>query len=100
MAEAKDWLTFVYFSYTLEAAHGKRTVQLAVVPDAVEPKAGPGRGHKTPRPTAENAADKTCHHDEGMFLPPATAERLRAINRAPDVVKDAYREGRISLGSS
>ena len=29
-------------------------------------------------------------------MAPRTAKQLRAINRAPDVVKDAYREGRIS----
>ena len=29
-------------------------------------------------------------------MPERTAKQLRSINRAPDTVKDAYREGRIS----
>ena len=48
-------------------------------------------------------AGGTKHHDanvrvaRSMFCRHAISEeRLRAINRAPDAIKDAYREGRIS----
>jgi hypothetical protein len=74
----------------LEGAHGKRTVQLAIVPDAKELVAGPGRGHK-----AEEDVNKQSASNAGCFNPRTTG-LVRAINRAPDAVKEAYREGRIS----
>ena len=74
----------------LEAAHGKRTVQLAIVPDATPPKAGPGRGHK---PDCAEIKQPAIAADG---FTQRTAGQLRAINRAPDTVKEAYREGRIS----
>jgi hypothetical protein len=67
----------------------ERALQLEAVPE--------------PMPVAERVAaaaevrwskDDATPHDEGMHHPQrhATAERLRAITRAPDAVKDAYRE--------
>lgn len=58
----------------------ERSLQLETVP---EPKQG-------------ERVDVTSSHDDTKLPPRATVARLRAINRAPDAVKDAYREGRIS----
>jgi hypothetical protein len=52
----------------------------------LETVAEPRQGERT---------DLTSGHD-GPKLDERTAKRLRSINRAPDIVKDAYREGRIS----
>lgn len=76
------------FRPILEAAIGKKQVQLAVVPDAkdpVPPPPGPGRGHK--------AEPKATPDERGSLSVPGHTqeEYLRAINRAPDAVKDLYR---------
>jgi hypothetical protein len=76
----------------LELVHGKRAAQLETVAEAAAPKAGPGRGHKQ-----ESVDDKTVRHDGGLFSERST-ERLRAINRAPDAIREAYKDGRISQG--
>jgi hypothetical protein len=58
----------------------ERSLQLETVPEAEQGK----------------RMDLTSSHDDKKSAPPATVARLRAITRAPDAVKDAYREGRIS----
>lgn len=68
-----------------------RALALQAVPEAQKPPPGPGRGHKS---RVHNSEEETARHDGGEFSGRVT-ERLRAINRAPDAVKDAYREGRI-----
>ncbi len=70
----------------------ERTLQLETVPQAMPPKPGPGRGHKVSREIIEG---KTKGNECPSFSDRAE-KQLRAINRAPDAVKDAYREGRIS----
>jgi hypothetical protein len=59
----------------------ERALQLETVPE--------------PRPANQYTASATAH-DEPKQIDAATTKRLRAITRAPDAVKDAYREGRIS----
>lgn len=63
----------------------ERALQLETVP---EPMPGPGRGRR------ELQQEKTGN--DCPPFPDRTAKQLRAITRAPDAVKDAYREGRIS----
>lgn len=53
---------------------------------------------------SQNTGDSLSHHNDGIEnirekgarVPTATVERLRAINRAPDAIREAYKEGRIS----
>jgi hypothetical protein len=71
---------------TADGVDAERVLALDTVPKA---KPGPGRGH-----VAEEVQEEKNRHDGGSF-PPRTSQRLRAINRAPEAVKDAYREGRI-----
>jgi len=59
----------------------ERALQLETVPEAEQ-------GKRTDRLG-------TSYRDDKKSLVPAQAARLRAITRAPDAVKDAYREGRI-----
>jgi hypothetical protein len=66
----------------LAARLGDRALQLEEVG---LPQTSPGRGH---------VGEKNPHH-EGSFGA-KTSERLRAINRAPEQIRDLYREGRIS----
>lgn len=66
----------------------ERALQLEVVS---EPSPGPGRGHKK-----ELKEEKNPIEGGSFAIGKKQAEKLRAINRAPDAVKDAYREGRIS----
>lgn len=69
----------------------ERTLQLETVPPAKAPKPGPGRGKRK----EASAQEETTAHDEPSFSD-AAGKRLRAITRAPEAVRDAYREGRIS----
>jgi hypothetical protein len=68
----------------------ERALQLEAVPEPAAPKAGPGRGHVKEKPE-----EKTRGTECPMFSP-RHEKQLRAITRAPDAVKDAYREGRVS----
>lgn len=65
----------------------ERALQLETVPEPSGPKAGPGRGKKSESKTVGNECPRFSDR---------STKQLRAINRAPDAVKDAYREGRIS----
>lgn len=49
---------------------------------------------------SENNEESPTRHDGGMVAgtaTPRTVERLRAVNRAPESVRDAFKAGRISL---
>lgn len=77
----------------------ERTLQLETVAEA---KATPevaamGRAARAAKAADAhvNCGDSLSRHDGGLDGA-RSAERLRAITRAPDAVKDAYREGRIS----
>lgn len=59
---------------------GKRAAQLETVAE----------------PRAANQYTKDASRHDGGKQNDRTAQRIRSITRAPDVVKDAYREGRIS----
>ncbi len=68
----------------------ERALRLEAVPEPDKP--GPrDKGHDGPQ-----LADGPDKGHDGPQFSPREAKRLRAINRAPDAVKDAYREGRIS----
>ena len=68
-------------------------LQLETVPEAAVVPNPSGRNQHAHEDTGNDCPKP----DSGVVsFPERTAKQLRAINRAPDVVKDAYREGRIS----
>ncbi len=70
------------FRAYLEAEIGKKAADLETV--------SPGsQGERTDR-------DETSPHGEGKLQSHAQQERLRAILRAPELVQDLYKQGRIS----
>ena len=88
----RDWATFVsdpmpwglgknpkLFMELLQQSQGKRAAQLETVPEPAEP----GRGKEKE------------DHDDPLFGR-AAERRLRAINRAPEIVAELYREGVIN----
>ncbi|MDX2054057.1 MAG: hypothetical protein SFV15_16780 [Polyangiaceae bacterium] len=67
----------------------ERVLQIETVPEAAT----------TPNPAGKNQHSKpkeVSPHDEGQPIPHAKAERLRAVTRAPDVVKDAGSGGALA----
>lgn len=73
--------------------NASKAVALATVAEAEKPKAGPGRGHK--------AKEETNPQNAGPFssrAADAEAERLRAINRAPEPARDLFRADLMSKG--
>jgi hypothetical protein len=70
------------FRPLLEAANGKKAVQLGTVADP-QVHAGPGRGHK--------GEEKTNCDGRNSFPDREKASRVRAILRAPEQVRDLYR---------
>lgn len=69
----------------------ERALQLETVPEPQKPGARPINS-----PEPKELAGGPINSPEAKELAPQTKSKLRAINRAPDSVKDAYREGRIS----
>jgi hypothetical protein len=65
----------------LERIHGKQAVQLVTVPEASKPG---------PKPDGE-----PINSSEANNLSPQTLSKLRAINRAPEPVREMYRNGLI-----
>lgn len=75
----------------------ERSLQLETVPEPAPAPNPTGRNqHTKPEGQLVSGGYEVKGHDDPEPLDDRTAKRLRAINRAPDVVKDAYREGRIS----
>lgn len=73
----------------------ERSLQLETVPEAMPEEEQRKQAAVARWTKGDNASRNDCGPDS-PGLPKRTVEQLRAINRAPDVVKDAYREGRIS----